>query len=99
MSTSQRQAIITLIDKKDKDRSVLDNWRPISLLNKDVKALSKALAFRIKKVLANVIHHNQSGCVEGRYIGETIRTVFTNCGFYSGFYRQSEGTSGVVAFT
>ena len=31
LSTSQRQAIITLIDTKDKDCSILDNWRPISL--------------------------------------------------------------------
>ena len=75
MSTSQRQALIMLIDKKDTDRSLLDNWRPISLLNTDVKILSKALAFRIKKVLPNIIHHNQSGYVEGRYIGETIRTI------------------------
>ena len=64
MSTSQRQAIITLIDKKDKDRLLLDNWRPISLLNTDVKILSKALAFRMKKVLPNIIHHNESGYVE-----------------------------------
>ena len=44
MSTSQKQAIITLIDKKDQDRTLLSNWRPISLLNADVKLLSKALA-------------------------------------------------------
>ena len=93
MSTSQRQAIITLIDKKDKDRSLLDNWRPISLLNTDVKILSKALAFRIKKVLPNIIHHNQSGYVEGRYIGETIRTIYDIMDF-----TKSEGTSGILAF-
>ena len=75
MSSSQRQAIITLIDNKDKDRSLLDNWRPVSLLNTDVKILSKALAFRIKNVLPGIIHHNQSVYLEGRYIGETIRTI------------------------
>ena len=31
MSLSQKQAIITLIEKKGKDRSLLENWRPISL--------------------------------------------------------------------
>ena len=93
MSTSQRQALITLIDKKDKDRSLLDNWRPISLLNTDVKILSKALAFRIKKVLPNIIHHNQSGYVEGRYIGETIRTIYDIMNF-----TKSEGISGILAF-
>lgn len=77
MSSSQRQEIVTLIDNKDKDRSLLDNWKPISLLNTDwLKFFSKALAFRINKVLPNIIHHNQSGYVEGRYIGETIRTIY-----------------------
>ena len=41
LSVSQRQAIITLIVKKDKDRTLLGNWRPISLLNMDVKLLPK----------------------------------------------------------
>ena len=58
LSTSQKQAIITLIDKKDKDKTLLSNWRPISLLNTDVKLLSKALAYRVKKVLPSIIHNN-----------------------------------------
>ena len=44
MTTSQRQAIITLIDKKGKDRSYLENWRPISLVNVDAKIASKVIA-------------------------------------------------------
>jgi len=35
MSSSQKQAIITLIEKKGKDRNYLKNWRPISLINVD----------------------------------------------------------------
>ena len=35
LTTSQRQAIISLLDKPGKDRLFLDNWRPISLLNID----------------------------------------------------------------
>ena len=42
MTTSQRQAIITLIDKKGKDRSYLENWRPISLFNVDAKMASRS---------------------------------------------------------
>ena len=64
----QRQAIITLINIKDKDRTLLGNWRPISLLNMDVKLLSKTLAYRIKKNLPKIIHSNQSGYVKGRFI-------------------------------
>ena len=40
MTPSQRQALITLIDKKEKDRSYLEDWRPISLVNVDAKMLS-----------------------------------------------------------
>ena len=35
MSCSQKQAVITLIEKKGKDHSYIENWRPISLLNGD----------------------------------------------------------------
>ena len=64
MTTSQRQAIITLIDKKGKDRSYLENWRPISLVNVDAKITSKVIANRIKCCLPDIIHHNQSGFIK-----------------------------------
>ena len=38
--------------------------------------MSKAIATRIKNVLPNVIHHNQTGFIEDRYIGETVRSIF-----------------------
>ena len=76
MSSSQKQAVITLIEKKGKDRSFLENWRPISLVNVDAKIISKVLATRIKNVLPDIIHHNQSGFVKDRYIGETVRSIF-----------------------
>ena len=37
LSVSQRQAVVTLLEKKDKVRTKLQNWRPISLLNVDTK--------------------------------------------------------------
>ena len=76
MSRSQKQAVITLIEKKGKDRLLLENWRPISLVNVDAKIMSKVIATRIKNVLPNIIHHNQTGYVKDRYIGETVRSVF-----------------------
>ena len=63
LCTSQRQAIIKLIEKKDKDKRLIQNWRPISLLNVDVKIISKALSKRLKNVLPSLISDNQSADV------------------------------------
>ena len=73
----QKQAVITLIENKGKDRCFIENWRPISLLNVDAKIMAKVIATRIKNVLPNVIHCNQSGYVKDRYVGETVRSLFS----------------------
>ena len=43
LSISQRQAVIILIKKKDKDKRMIKIWRPISLINVDAKIASKVL--------------------------------------------------------
>ena len=75
LSTSQRQAVITLLEKKDKDKRFIKNWRPISLINVDTKIGSKALCKRLEKVLPDIIHHNQNAFVQGRSIFDAIRTI------------------------
>ena len=70
LSNSQRQAVIRLIEKKDKDKR-----RPISLLNVDYKIGSKALATRLEKVLPDIINHNQCAYVKGRTIFDAIRSI------------------------
>ena len=49
LSTSQRPAITRLIEKKDKDIILIQNWRPISLLSIDLKIISKTLSEKLKK--------------------------------------------------
>ena len=44
LSISQKQAIIKLTVKKDRDKRYIKNWRPISPLNIDTKLISKTLA-------------------------------------------------------
>ena len=66
MSDSHKQTIITLIDKKGKDQMFLENWRPISLVNVDSKLASKVITDRIKTVLRQIIHYNQSGLILSR---------------------------------
>ena len=75
MSRSQKQAVIMLIEKKGKDRSLLENWRPISFVNVDAKIMSKVIATRFKNVLPQIIHHNQTGFVQDRCVGETVRSI------------------------
>ena len=76
MSRSEKHAVITLLEKSGKDRVLLENWRPISLVNIDTKIMSKVIAARVKKMLPKIIHYNQTGYVKDRFIGETIRSIF-----------------------
>ena len=71
VSSSQRQAVIVLIEKKDKGKRFLKNWRPISLINVDAKIASKAIALRIK-VIGKLVHCNQTAYVGDRNIGESV---------------------------
>ena len=75
MSPLQLQAVITLIEKKDHDRCDLTNWRPISLLNVDAKIVSKVIAERMKCLLPELIHKNQSWYIPGRNISDDIRSI------------------------
>ena len=59
--TSQRQAVIKLIEKKDKDKRFIKNWRPISLLNVGYKRIWKVFSARLKKVLPLLISSSKSG--------------------------------------
>ena len=52
LTASQRQGLIKLLTKGDRDRRHIGNWRPISLLNYDTKILSKCIATKLKKSIA-----------------------------------------------
>ena len=75
LSTLQRQTVIKLIEKKDKDKRFIKNWGTISLLNVDYKMISQALASRLKKVLPNLTSPQQTAYVENRFIGERGRLI------------------------
>ena len=75
LCTSQRQAIIKLIEKKDKDKRLIQNWRPISPLNVDAKIISKALSKRLKSVLPSIISDNQTISQGGRLIADVLQTT------------------------
>lgn len=69
------QGLITLIPKPKKDLLLIDNWRPICLLNNDYKIFALIFARRIKTVLDYIIDETQSGFMRNRHISNNIRLV------------------------
>ena len=55
-----KQVVIKLIENEGRDKRYIQNWRAISLLNLDVKLISKALAERLKNVLPEIISSNEN---------------------------------------
>ena len=74
LSVSQRRGLINLVFKAD-DRTLLKNWRPISLLCVDYKIGSRALAGRLLRVIDKVVSPDQSAGVPGQFIGENVAYV------------------------
>ena len=92
LSNSKKQAIITLVEKKGKDKRMIKNWCPISLINVDAEIASKTLTKRLKKVLPDIIHSNQNALVKGRSIFDAIRTIDDMMG-----YTKEKELSGILA--
>jgi exonuclease III len=67
-------SITTLVYKNKGLEYLLANYRPIALMNVDVKILTKLLSIRLMYVLPNIIHESQTA-VYGRTIGNTIHLV------------------------
>lgn len=62
-SLGANTAIITVIPKPNKDPSQCSNYRPLSLLNGDVKLFAKVLVTCLETYLTKLIHNDQSGFI------------------------------------
>ena len=71
LTPSQKEALVTMIYKKG-DEAEISNYRPISLLNLDLKILSKILSNRLRQVLPEIISQDQKQ-VRGRTIQENTQ--------------------------
>ena len=75
LSSSQKQVATKMLEKKNRNKRLIKNWRPISLLNTDMKIISKVLSTRIKGVLPYLISSNQTAYVKNRFISESGRLI------------------------
>ena len=54
---------------------VFRDWRPLTLLNVDYKILAKVIGKRIESILSSLIHSDQTGFINGRFIGQNVRLL------------------------
>jgi hypothetical protein len=73
LTESQRQGIIVLLHKGG-GKPVADaaSYRPITLLNTDVKLLARVLVSRMAAGLDLVIDATQTAFIPGRWIGDNV---------------------------
>ena len=73
-SDYRNTSITTIIYKFKGELYILANYRPISLINVDIKILTATLKNRLKNVLPTIIHHSQTAVV-GRKIDHTVHML------------------------
>ncbi|KAM4034518.1 uncharacterized protein ACNLHF_021156 [Anomaloglossus baeobatrachus] len=75
-SSDSLRAHITVIPKVGKDPTQCASYRPISLLNVDMKRFAKILATRLAPLLPRIIHPDQAGFMAGREARDnTIKAI------------------------
>lgn len=68
-------AIITLLPKPNKDLTQCGNYRPLSLLNCDVKLFAKVLASRLDSLMTKLVHNDQTGFIKSRLAANNVRQL------------------------
>ncbi|XP_063816354.1 uncharacterized protein LOC135055814 [Pseudophryne corroboree] len=68
--------VITIL-KPGKNPSLCANYRPIALLNTDIKMYAKLLANRLNPLIPALVHQDQAGFTIGRQASDNTRRVFS----------------------
>ncbi|KAM9324831.1 disintegrin and metalloproteinase domain-containing protein 12 [Gastrophryne carolinensis] len=74
-SADSLTAAVSMIPKPNTDDSLWSNYRPISLLNVDVKILAKVLAAHLNGFINVLISKEQVGFMPQRQAGDNIRKI------------------------
>ena len=90
---SMTRANIVLLLKAGKDPLDPGSYRPISLLQSDVKILAKVLAMRVNKIITSIIHSDQAGFMPRKSTATNLRRLYLNVQTSSG----SAGTRALLS--
>ncbi|KAL3678154.1 hypothetical protein R1sor_021110 [Riccia sorocarpa] len=74
LTPAAKKGVIKLLPNSE-ERSLLTNWRPITLLGITYKLVSKIIANRIKPLLPGLISGQQTGFIPGRTIFDNILSL------------------------
>jgi len=69
----QRISCITLLPKSGKNLEKIENWRPITLTNCDLKIFTKLISNRVAKKLDKLISVSQTAYIPGRVVHDNLR--------------------------
>ena len=72
--TYRNTSSTTLVYKRKGEIFKLNYYRPIALINVDLKILTKTLSNRLRPILTTIIHHSQTA-VDGRKIDYTVHLI------------------------
>ena len=81
----QKISCITLLPKSGKNIEKIENWRPITLTNCDLKVFTKLISDRVSKKLDKLIIQTQTAYIPGRVVHDNLR-VFD---FYSNYCQKN----------
>ena len=60
---------------KKKEKTKIENYRPITLLNTDYKLYTKIIATKLGVIAPEIIHPNQAGFIPKRSLYDSTRTT------------------------
>ena len=72
---SINSSFITLVPKNDAPK-IVNDFRPISLLNSGIKLLTKLLAERLQAIILKSLHQNQYGFIKNKIIQDCLAWCF-----------------------
>ncbi len=72
---SHKTSLLRLIHKKDKDTTLIKNWRPKTLSSCDHKLITRLYNNRILKSIENEITSTQTAYIKGCYISDNLRLL------------------------